>query len=59
MTADLLALEAWLAEERVEQVAMESTGVYWYPLYNLLEETHHSVLVHPQHMRAVPGARRT
>jgi transposase len=55
MTADLLALEAWLAEERVEQVAMESTGVYWYPLYNLLEETHHIVLVNPQHRRA--GAR--
>jgi transposase len=55
MTADLLALEAWLAEERVEQVAMESTGVYWYPLYNLLEEAHDIVLVNPQHMRAVPG----
>jgi transposase len=51
----LLALEAWLAEERVEQVAMESTGVYWYPLYNLLEEAHDIVLVNPQHMRAAPG----
>jgi transposase len=55
MTADLLRLEAWLAEEQVEQVAMESTGVNCYPLYNLLEEGHCVVLVNPQHMRAVPG----
>jgi transposase len=55
MTTDLLALEAWLAEERVEQVAMESTGVYWYPLYNLLEEGRAIVLVNPRHIKAVPG----
>jgi transposase len=36
-------------------VAMESTGVYWRPVFNLLEAHHAVVLVNPQHMRAVPG----
>ena len=55
MTADLLALGDWLAGYAVEQVAMESTGVYWRPVFNLLEAHHAVVLVNPQHMRAVPG----
>ena len=55
MTADLLALADWLAGYAVEQVAMESTGVYWRPVFNVLEAQHAVVLVNPQHMRAVPG----
>ncbi len=55
MTADLLALGDWLAGYAVEQVAMESTGVYWRPVFNLLEAHHAVVLVNPRHMRAVPG----
>jgi len=55
MTADLLALADWLAGSAVEQVAMESTGVYWRPVFNVLEAQHAVVLVNPQHMRAVPG----
>jgi transposase len=55
MTADLLRLEEWLGEQQVEHVAMESTGVYWWPVYNLLEEGRNILLVNPQHMRAVPG----
>jgi transposase len=55
MTAELLALDNWLDEQLVEQLAMESTGVYWYPVYNLLEEGRNVVLVNPQHMKAVPG----
>lgn len=55
MTADLLALGDWLAGYGVEQVAMESTGVYWRPVFNLLETHHAVVLVNPRHMRAVPG----
>jgi transposase len=51
----LLALDNWLDEQLVEQLAMESTGVYWYPVYNLLEEGRNVVLVNPQHMKAVPG----
>ena len=38
MTADLLVLREWLQAHRVTHVAMESTGVYWRPLYYLLEE---------------------
>ncbi len=40
MTADLLALADWLREAQVTQVAMESTGVYWKPVFNLLETNH-------------------
>jgi transposase len=56
MTADLLALSDWLSELEVTHVAMESTGVYWRPVFTLLEEDERTlVLVNPQHMRAVPG----
>jgi hypothetical protein len=56
MTADLLALGDWLAGLQVTAMALESTGVYWRPVYNLLEgEGRELVLVNPQHMRAVPG----
>jgi transposase len=56
MTADLLALSDWLAGLQVAAIALESTGVYWRPVYNLLEgEGRELVLVNPQHMRAVPG----
>lgn len=56
MTSDLLALADWLREQRVEAVAMESTGVYWKPLYNLLESERVTlVLANAQHMKAVPG----
>jgi len=55
MTADLLALNDWLNARRVQQVAMESTGVYWRPVFNLLEADHEIILVNAQHMKAVPG----
>ncbi len=55
MTADLLALGDWLAEQGVTQVAMESTGVYWKPVYNLLEGRFNLLLVNAQHIKAVPG----
>jgi transposase len=55
MTADLLALSDWLSRYAVTQVAMESTGVYWRPVYNLLEEGCSITLVNPQHMKKVPG----
>src|SRR5262249_33092989 len=48
MTGELRALAAWLDQEHVEQVAMESTGVSWWPIYNLLEERHPVTLVNPQ-----------
>lgn len=56
MTADLLALHDWLGTVGVTHIAMESTGVYWRPVYNLLEEEGRTILlVNPRHMRAVPG----
>lgn len=55
MTADLLALNDWLNARQVEQVAMERTGVYWRPVFNLLEADHEIILVNAQHMKAVPG----
>ena len=56
MTADLLALADWLLAEGVTHVAMESTGVYWKPVYNLLEGTGLELLVvNAQHVKAVPG----
>jgi len=56
MTRDLEALSAWLAAAGVEQVALESTGVYWFPVFNLLEEAGLAVtLVNPRHTKQVPG----
>ena len=58
MTADLLALGDWLAEGGVTHVAMESTGVYWKPIYNLLEERFTLLLVNAAHVKVVPGRKR-
>jgi transposase len=56
MTGALEALSAWLRAAQVEQVALESTGVYWWPVFNILEEAGLGViLVNPQHVKAVPG----
>ena len=55
MTADLEALAAWLTEAGVTHVAMESTGVYWKPLWNVLEERFSLLLVNAQHVKQVPG----
>ena len=55
MTADLLALREWLHAQQVTHVAMESTGVYWKPVWNLLEDDFALLLVNPAHMKAVPG----
>jgi transposase len=53
--AELLALRDWLEGHRVTHVAMESTGVYWKPIFYVLEEALTCVLVNPVHMRQVPG----
>mgnify|MGYP005856085561 CR=1 FL=1 len=55
-TDALLELADWLATSGCTHVAMESTGVYWKPVYNLLESTGMEVLVvNAQHIKAVPG----
>lgn len=55
MTRDLLALSDWLAEAGCTHVAMESTGVFWKPVYNLLEEHFALLVVNAAHIKAVPG----
>lgn len=55
MTTDLLAIRDWLQTCGVTHVAMESTGIYWRPLYYLLEEQFTVLLVNMQHLKHVPG----
>jgi len=55
MTAELLALADWLNLHEVTHVAMESTGVLWRPVFNVLEEGRTLLLVNAQHVKAVPG----
>lgn len=55
MTCELLALSDWLAAEGVTHVAMESTGVFWKPVYHLLEDRFEMLLVNAQHVKQVPG----
>lgn len=54
-TRELLALADWLTEGGVTHVAMESTGVYWKPVWNLLEGSFALLLVNAQHIKQVPG----
>jgi len=55
MTADLLQLADWLTSTGCTRVAMESTGVYWKPIYNLLEGTLEVLVVNARHIKNVPG----
>jgi transposase len=55
MTVDLLALSDWLAAAGITHVAIESTGEYWKPLYNILEGDVPVFLVNAAHVKQVPG----
>jgi transposase len=55
MTRDILEMADWLAAAGVTHVAMESTGVYWKPIYNLLEGRFTVLLVNAKHVKHVPG----
>jgi transposase len=55
MTQDLLRLADWLTATGCTHVAMESTGVYWKPVYNLLEGALAVLVVNARHIKAVPG----
>jgi transposase len=55
MTDDLLRLVDWLTSAGCTHAAMESTGVYWKPVYNLLEGTLEVLVVNARHIKAVPG----
>jgi transposase len=54
-TNQLLALADWLTDEQVTHVAMESTGVYWKPIWNLFEGVFELLLVNAEHIKQVPG----
>ena len=54
-TNDLLALRSWLKELGVTHIAMESTGIYWKPVFNILEEYFEILLVNARHIKNVPG----
>lgn len=54
-TPDLLALSEWLGRLDVTHVAMESTGVYWKPIYYVLEADFEVMLVNARHVKHVPG----
>src|SRR5215467_14911842 len=55
MTRELLALADWLAGHGVTHVAMESTGVYWKPVFYALEDSFTCLLVNATHIKQVPG----
>lgn len=55
MTADVEALASWLRDAGCTHVAMESTGVYWKPIWNLLEAEFVLLLANAQHVKRVPG----
>ena len=54
-TSGLLALADWLTDEGVTHAAMESTGVYWKPVWNILEGVLELLLVNAEHIKQVPG----
>lgn len=55
MTNEILMLKEWLKASGCTYIAMESTGVYWKPIYHLLQDSFEIVLVNAQHMKNVPG----
>lgn len=55
-TTELLALAKWLEESKCSHVAMESTGIYWKPVWNLLEDSPFKLLLaNAQRIKNVPG----
>ena len=54
-TTGLLALSSWLEESECSHVAMEATGVYWKPVWHILEPTFELVLANAAHIKNVPG----
>jgi transposase len=54
-TGDLRRLAEWLALYDCRDVCMESTGKYWIPVFNILEQTCRVVLAHPKYVKAIKG----
>src|SRR4030067_1169735 len=55
MTGDLFQLKSWLSEKGITNVAMESTGPYWKPVFNVLDDSFDLLLAHARHIKNVPG----
>ena len=56
LTGSFTELREWLLELGITYIAMESTGVYWKPIFNILEEGDFTILVvNAQHIKYVPG----
>lgn len=54
-TTELERLRYWLGEHKITHVAMESTGVYWKPVFNIIGEDFELLLVNARHIKNVPG----
>jgi transposase len=54
-TGSLIELKDWCKSNNVTHIAMESTGIYWKPLFNILEEDFEIILVNARHVKNVPG----
>jgi transposase len=54
-TSSLNELRSWLKQYGITHVAMESTGVYWKPIFNILEDSFEVILVNARHLKNVPG----
>ena len=54
-TKDLLSMKKWLIEHDCPILAMESTGVYWHPIHNVIADSMEVILVNARHIKNVPG----
>jgi len=54
-TGELLKLSEWLATNNCKDVCMESTGKYWYPVWNILESTCNLTIAHPKYVKTIRG----
>ena len=55
ITKDIYRLKQWLADNKCKNVCMESTGKYWIPIFNILEDSCNVIITHPKYVRAIPG----
>jgi len=55
MTGDLFRLKGWLTEKGITHVAMESTGPYWKPVFNVLDDSFEVILANARYIKNVPG----
>ncbi len=53
--SDLRSLKKWLLDHKYTEVCMESTGKYWIPIHNILEDSCHVVVANPKYVRGIKG----